>query len=183
MFKNEGKTGKIVAQKQVYAGPIFQLDKQKIETPDGLLVNRDVIVHQTAVTILAFTSDQHVLLNTEYRVGVNAESLSLPAGLINANETAEEAAKRELLEETGYEATKVQELTIITASEGFSTEKVILVVAQINPVKKAAQHFDADEFVNSQLIRYDHLKQLIKQGRIRSAQAIATVGYYEMFGG
>ncbi|WP_226997391.1 hypothetical protein [Pediococcus damnosus] len=76
----------------------------------------------------------------------------------------------------------MRELTTITASEGFSTEKVVLIVAQIDPAKKIAQHFDADEFVNSQLIRYDHLKRLIKQGRIRSAQAIAAVGYYEMFG-
>lgn len=181
MFKNEGISGKILAQKEIYKGPIFTLNKQKIKTPDGLTVDRDVILHGSAVTILAFTADQHVLLNSEYRVGVNAESLSLPAGLINEGETPVQAAKRELIEETGYQAKKIEIMTTSTVSAGFSTEKVVLVLAQIESTKTKQQHFDSDEFVNSQLIRYSHLKQLIAQGRVRSSQAIATVGYYEMF--
>lgn len=181
MFKNEGLPGEILDSKQIYKGPIFTLSQQKIKTPDGLTIDRDVILHGSTVTILAFTPNQHVLLNTEYRVGVNAESLSLPAGLINEGETPLQAAKRELIEETGYQTTKTEIMTTSTVSAGFSTEKVTLILAQIEPQKTESQHFDSDEFVNSQLIRYSHLKQLIAQGRIRSSQAIAAVGYYEMF--
>ncbi|WP_412988538.1 NUDIX hydrolase [Pediococcus siamensis] len=181
MFKNEGVAGEILAQKIIYTGPIFKLSKQKIKTPDGLTVDRDLILHQDAVTVLAFTPDQHVLINTEYRVGVNAESLSLPAGLINEGETPVMAAKRELQEETGFQAHQIEVMTTVTPSSGFSSEKVILVLARIDAVPTAQRHFDADEYVNSQLIRYEHLKELIQHNRVRAAQAVAAVGYYEMF--
>lgn len=83
LFEKVGRPGKVLSTTPVYHGPIFDLVKQTIETPDGLEVKRDLIQHGNAVTILAMTADDQVVLGSEYRVGRNAETISLPAGLIN----------------------------------------------------------------------------------------------------
>ncbi|NRO48305.1 ADP-ribose pyrophosphatase [Lactobacillus helveticus] len=59
-------------------------------------------------------------MTSEYRAGVNSDSVSLPAGIVNPGETSEQAAKRELQEEAGYIADTVTKMTRITSSEGFS---------------------------------------------------------------
>lgn len=180
-WTNAGRTGKIQAEKQLYHGPIFKLVQRQIKTPDQLTVSRDVVLHQPAAAILALTADHQVVLNTEFRAGVNHESLSLPAGLLNPGEDPITAAKRELHEETGYIAHDLHKLTTITSSEGFTNERVTLVLAKIDPQEKIATNFDRDEFVNSQLIPLTQLVDLIKAGTVQSAQTVAAVSYYTAF--
>jgi len=176
-----GRKGKILKQKEVYQGPIFKLVKQTIETPDGLTVERDLIQHGDAVTILAITPDDRIVLNTEYRVGLNAETISLPAGLINAGEDPLPAAERELQEETGYLAHDSQIMTKITSSEGFTTETVNLILTHIDPTERGERHFDADEFVNNELVPLKKVVALLQAGKIHSAQAVCALTWYLNF--
>ncbi|MFD0898213.1 NUDIX hydrolase [Loigolactobacillus binensis] len=178
---NAGRRGKLLTEKTLYRGPIFDLVQRHITTPDQITVQRDVILHQPAVAILALTADQQVVVNSEYRAGVDQESIALPAGLINPNEAVLTAAKRELSEETGYVAAKLQELTTVTSSEGFTDERVTLVLATIDAKHRVATHFDADEFVNSQLVPFADLITLIQKGTVQSAQTVAAVSYYLAF--
>ncbi|MFC6182349.1 NUDIX hydrolase [Lactiplantibacillus daowaiensis] len=176
-----GRAGKILKQEQVYQGPIFNLLKRTIETPDGLRVERDLIDHGNAVTILALTADDQVVLNTEYRVGRNAETISLPAGLINPGEQPLVAATRELQEETGYIAHDSRVMTAITSSEGFTNETVHLILTHIDPTEHGERHFDADEFVNTQLVPLTQVIDLMRAGKLRSAQAVCALNWYLNF--
>ncbi|ANK60357.1 NUDIX hydrolase [Loigolactobacillus backii] len=176
-----GRQGNILAEKVLYVGPIFSLVQQKIKTPDDLTIQRDVVQHRPAVAMLAMTSDQQVLINVEYRAGTNSENIALPAGLINPGEDVLAAAKRELQEETGYVATNLREMTTVTSSEGFTDEKVTLILADISREMLAAKHFDQDEFVNSQLMPFTKVKELVQQGVIHSAQTVSAIGYYLAF--
>jgi len=176
-----GRTGQILKEQSVYQGPIFDLVKQTIKTPDGLTVDRDLIKHGDAVTILAITDDDQVVVNTEYRVGLNAETISLPAGLINAGEAPLAAATRELQEETGYIAHDSQVMTAITSSEGFTSETVNLILTHIDPTEHGERHFDADEFVNNQLVPLRQVIDLLRAGKIRSAQAVCALTWYLNF--
>lgn len=181
IFEKVGRTGKVLKQTPVYQGPIFNLVKQEIETPDGLKVERDLINHGNAVTILAMTDDDQVVLGSEYRVGRNAETIGLPAGLINEGEDPLMAAKRELQEETGYVAHDPQVMTAISSSEGFTNETVSLILTHIDPSEHAAKHFDHDEYVNTQLVPLTKVIALIKDGKIRSAQGICALTWYLNF--
>ncbi|RRK10114.1 NUDIX hydrolase [Lactiplantibacillus garii] len=180
-FNKVGRAGKILKQTPVYHGPIFDLVKQEIKTPDGLTVERDLIDHGNAVTILALTADDQVVLGSEYRVGRNAETVSLPAGLINGDEDPLVAAKRELQEETGYVAHDSRVMTQISSSEGFTNETVSLILTHIDPTEHAAKHFDHDEYVNTQLVPLTHVIELLKKGQIRSAQGVCALTWYLNF--
>lgn len=181
MLEKLGKNGKILAEKAIYQGQIFKLVQQEIQTPDQMTVKRDVVLHKPAVAVLALTPEQQVVVNVEYRAGVNHESLSLPAGLLNDGETPLVAAKRELQEETGYVARNLKIMTTITSSEGFTDEKVTLVLAQIEADQQATKHFDHDEFVTSGLMAYQDLRTKIQTGTVTSAQTVSAVGFYELF--
>lgn len=182
MINFNPEPGKILDSKTMYDGPIFTVRQQHISTPDGLTIERDLIDHGQSAVILALTADgKQALLGREYRVGVNREAISLPAGLINPGETPEQAARRELGEETGYVAGDMHELLTVTASEGMTNEIQHCFLTTIDPSKRIAKHFDADEFVNSSLVDLADIVTAIKQGQITSAQTIATVSYYYAF--
>lgn len=180
-FVNAGRPGKVQTENQRYHGYIFDFVQRQIKTPDHIVVTRDVILHRPAVAILALTADQQVVVNSEYRAGVNQESIALPAGLLNENEDALTAAPRELSEETGYVAHDLKVLTTVASSEGFTDERVTLVLAHIDATERVATHFDADEFVNSQLVPFSELVTLVRNGTVQSAQTVAAVGYYLAF--
>ncbi|RDG26623.1 NUDIX hydrolase [Lactiplantibacillus plantarum] len=181
LFEKVGRPGKVLSTTPVYHGPIFDLVKQTIQTPDGLEVKRDLIQHGNTVTILAITADDQVVLGSEYRVGRNAETISLPAGLINAGEDPLTAAARELQEETGYIAHEPQIMTQISSSEGFTDETVSLILTHIDPQEHGERHFDADEYVNTQLVPLSKVIDLLKNGQIRSAQGICAITWYLNF--
>ncbi len=181
IFKNVGRAGKVLKSTPVYHGPIFDLVKQEIETPDGLKVERDLIDHGNAVTILALTADDQVVLGSEYRVGRNAETVSLPAGLINGDEDPLVAAQRELEEETGYLAHDSQVMTQISSSEGFTNETVSLILTHIDPQEHGQKHFDHDEYVNTKLVPLTEVIAMMKRGEIRSAQGICALSWYLNF--
>ncbi|WP_179395407.1 NUDIX hydrolase [Lacticaseibacillus absianus] len=176
-----GHSGRILSTDTVYTGPIFSVLKQTIDTPDGLRVTRDLIQHAPAVAMLALTVDDQVLVNREYRVGVNRESFALPAGLMEPDETPTAAAMRELAEETGYLAQAVTPLVAIHSSEGMTDELVHLMLVTLDVDQRTARHFDQDEFVTTALVPLDTVITAMRDGRITSAQSVAALSYYMAF--
>ncbi len=181
MFKNWHQHGQIIDQKSVYQGRVFNVNQLHIQTPDGLKVERDLIHTDPTITILAMTDDEQIVMSSEYRVGVNGDSVSLPAGIVNPGETPEQAAKRELREETGYVAKSVQKMTRITSSEGFMDQFADLMLIRFDPQNRGHQHFDHDEFVTSNLVPLTQVLEWIKSGQITAAQTVSAVGYYQLF--
>lgn len=181
MTSFKAEKGKINSKEILYQGPIFTLEKLNVTTPDGLTVNRDLIRHPDAVSILAFDDDDNVLVNREYRVGVNQETLAIPAGMLEANEDPLIGAQREIKEETGYELDQYEVMTSVTTSEGFTNERIYLIVGHFDPSKRSKTNFDDDEFVTTKRIPFTQLLKWIEAGTVQSAQTISAVGYYQMF--
>jgi ADP-ribose pyrophosphatase len=180
-IQSDTAKGKILSSTTSYTGHIFKVTNHQVQTPDGLTVQRDLIEHAPAVALLAITDDDQVLVNREYRIGINAEAYALPAGLINAGETPLQAAKRELEEETGYLAQSLTPLCAVRSSEGMTDEVVHLFLASVDRDKHVAKHFDQDEFVTSEFVPLNEVLEAVKDGRIASAQSVSAISYYMAF--
>lgn len=111
----------------VYSGPIFSVHKQTVvhsDAPHSPFV-RDVVRHLDAVAVVAMNDEGHIALIEQYRHPLGEYILELPAGLMdNDSEDAEQTARRELIEETGFAAMEMNHLCTIASSPGFTDERV-----------------------------------------------------------
>jgi ADP-ribose pyrophosphatase len=108
---------KLVSSRSVYRGPAFSVVSDRVREPGGIVVQRDVVRHSGSVVIMAVEEDgkeQRVLLVRQYRYAAGRDLWELPAGRIDEDEAALPAAKRELLEETGYTAQNCKRRFIFT---------------------------------------------------------------------
>src|ERR1700733_11659062 len=99
---------RLLSSRVVYRGPVFSVVTDYVQEPGGIRARRDVIRHSGSVVVLAVDDSNkppRVLLERQYRHAANGYLWELPAGRVDPGEKALHAAKRELLEETGYAAT------------------------------------------------------------------------------
>jgi 8-oxo-dGDP phosphatase len=121
-------------------GKIVQLRQDTVQLPDGELVSRDVVEHPGAVAIVALDEQSRVLMIRQYRHPAGATLWELPAGLRDvAGEPLAETARRELAEETGYQADDWRILTDYLSSPGISTERLRIFLARGLTMAAAAE--------------------------------------------
>jgi 8-oxo-dGDP phosphatase len=120
---------------------IVTLKQDDVQLPDGELVVREVVEHPGAVAIVAIDEADRVLMIRQYRHPVRSMLWELPAGLRDVpGEPPLETARRELLEEAGYQAGDWHELADYLSSPGISTEQVRVYLARNLTVVPAGQH-------------------------------------------
>lgn len=126
---------RVLSSKTAYKGKIFSVTTDEVEEPGGVRARRDVVRHNGSVVVLAIDSssnpsDPDVLLIRQYRHAAGKFLLELPAGRIEPGEKLIPAAKRELLEETGYRAKRWSRLVSYYASPGFLAEAMNILLAE-----------------------------------------------------
>lgn len=117
---------KTLQQKRIFAGNMINLRVDTVELPNGKESTREVVEHPGAVTVLAYTGSNELLMVRQYRYAVGQETLELPAGKLDPEEAPEECAARELEEETGFRPRRVKLLGKFYTSPGFSDEVMYL---------------------------------------------------------
>ena len=165
---------KTVESKVVYQGKILSLRLDDVILPNGKSSKREVVEHAGAVAVVAVTNDQKVLLVKQYRYPVGEVLLELPAGGLNQGEAPLKCAKRELKEETGWEATDWEELPAFYSTPGFTNEKMYLFLAK-NLTYTGQQDLDEDEFIQVISVPLDEILNMIHQGKIRDAKSIVGI--------
>jgi ADP-ribose pyrophosphatase len=167
---------KLISSRTVYRGPVFWVTTDDVQEPGGVRAHRDVIHHTGSVVILAVDeslSTPRVLLERQYRHAANGYLWELPAGRIDPGENALHAAKRELLEETGYTAKSWRRILHFYASPGFVAETMSVFLA--TGLKAGPAHPEADEVIQKRLVPLATALRMVLRGTIRDAKTIASV--------
>ena len=170
---------KLINSTEIFNGNIMQIRKDKVLLPDGNTAFREICRHNGGVCILAIDDTGKCAVVKQYRHAVGGEIIELPAGKLEAGENdTGVAAARELEEETGASAGRLIHLGSIYSSPGFCTEVIHIYLA--SRIKIGKPHPDSTEFLNSEWIPYQTLKEMIADGRILDAKTISAVALAEI---
>jgi ADP-ribose pyrophosphatase len=158
-----------VKSEKIFEGKIVNLRVDTVELENQKYAKREIVEHKSAACILAVNNDK-ILLVRQYRKAIEEFIYELPAGILNIAEEPQEAALRELEEETGYTAGKIKLIYEFYTSPGFSNEKVYLFEAS-DLVYKAV-NFDEDECIETIEVTKDEAKKMIDTGRITDSKTL-----------
>mgnify|MGYP001824574296 CR=1 FL=1 len=131
--------------RRVQHGARFDLITETVDLPNGHRVALDLLPHPGASAVVPFLDDETVLLIRQYRHAVGGELLEIPAGKLDPGEAPEVCAARELEEETGQRAGRLEKLGAIWTSPGFTDEVIHLYVAR--DLTPTSQRLEADEII------------------------------------
>jgi len=164
---------KILSSREVTRNPIFRVAEEHAVAPDGFQIRRSIVQHGGSAVMLAVDERGRVLLVRQYRLPARASLWELPAGRLDEGETPLKAARRELLEETGYRARTWKKLVSFYASPGYVSEKLTIFVAtgltggQARPME--------DERIECRWFTQRELRAWIRAGKLRDAKTLIGV--------
>jgi len=167
---------RLVSSRTVYRGPVFWVTTDHVEEPGGVRARRDLIHHSGSVVVLAVDDSgpsPRVLLERQYRHAANDFLWELPAGRIDPGEHELEAARRELLEETGYTAAKWRRILKFYASPGFVAETMSVFLA--TGLRAGQAQPEEDEIIYKRLVPLPSAVRMVVNGTIRDAKTISSV--------
>lgn len=177
---------RVLSSRISYQGPVFSVTTDEVEEPGGVRARRDVIRHSGSIVVLAVDdlasddlakrgrkAEPRVLLERQYRHAAQSMMWELPAGRIDDGETSLTAAKRELLEETGYSARQWKRILHFYVSPGFLDETMTIYLARGLQAGKAQP--EADERIAVRFFSLSEAKRMAVNGRIRDAKTISGI--------
>ena len=169
--------GKVDGER-VYHGRIISVDRDQVRFPDGSVGTLEMIRHPGAsavVPLLGAGDDPEVLLIRQYRYAADGFLYEIPAGRLDPGETPAECARRELHEETGYTAERVEPLFTMYTTPGFTDEKSHLFLATGLVAGEAMR--EADEFMELVPTRLSRALAMVQQGDITDAKTALALLY------
>gem|GEM_PF-78997 len=168
---SERISAKLNETKTIYKGRVFTLASDNITLPNGVTTGIDIIRHPGAAAMVPMLNKNTVLLIKQYRYAAGGFIWEIPAGTLNPGESPLECAKRELVEETGYSADKLEKLTEIVPVPGYSDERIHIYLA--TGLVKAVQKLDKDEILNVHEINMNDALKMIAKGEIIDSKTIS----------
>ncbi len=163
----------------VQKGKIIDYYQDTVQVPNGNVVKWDFIGHKGAAAMLAVREDGKLLMVRQWRNALDRYTLEIPAGGLNgAEEPTETAAIRELKEETGYIAGKVEFLLRIHTTVAFCNERIDIYLAR-DLKRQEGQHLDEDEFIDVKAYTLEELVRMIYDGKIEDSKTVCAVMAYK----
>jgi ADP-ribose pyrophosphatase len=168
---------------RVYEGAFLKVRRDRARLPDGSVHGREWVEHPGAAAMLALGDDGRVLVVRQWRYAMRRAYVELPAGKIDAGETALQTAKRELLEETGHVAREWAPLVQIHPAIGFSNELLDIFVARGLELRQPSRP-DAGEVLDVVWVTLEWLLEELRAGRLPDVKThIATLHLERMRSG
>jgi ADP-ribose pyrophosphatase len=174
--KSNSTNARVLSSRVVYRGPAFRVTADHVLEPSGVRTRRDIVHHSGSVVILALDEsgpEPVILLERQYRHAAQQVLWELPAGRIDEGENGLTAAKRELLEETGYTASHWKCILRFYASPGFLAETMDVYSAR--GLRRGKAQPEADEVIRIRTVPLSTAVGMVMKGAIRDAKTIAGV--------
>ena len=160
----------LLGKEDVYAGKKLKVSVEAIRLPSGRETKREVIRHPGAAAIVPLIAPGVVVLIKQFRYCVGKVLWEIPAGTLEEGETPMECAERELIEESGYRAGKLEPMGGFFPAPGFCTEYLsVFLATELEPCASAP---DADEVISAHKVSLDEALRMIDDGEIVDAKTI-----------
>ena len=160
----------ILKEELIYQGRICKFTHDTVTFENGKTGFRDVLHLPGAVAVIAQTAEGKLLFVSQYRHAVETELLEIPAGMLEKGEDPVEAGLRELQEETGYKAARIEKLVEFFTSPGVVKEKIYIYIA--SDLTFVGQHLDADEFLNVKSFTPEEVEDMINNNELQDGKSI-----------
>jgi ADP-ribose pyrophosphatase len=165
---------KTISSQELIRTSIFWVTRDRALDPDGFEIERAIVQHGGSAVVMPVDERKRILLVRQYRLPAKQYLWELPAGRVDPGETPLQAARRELAEETGYRAAKLEKLTMFYPSPGFLAEKMTIYLA--TGLKAGKMTPMEDERITMEWFTAKDLDQLIKAGKILDAKT--QIGFF-----
>lgn len=172
------------ATRRVYTGRVLNLDVDTVQFPDGSSGELEIIRHPGAAAVVPVLSDPKstdpvLLLLRQFRHAAGGPLWEIPAGRLDHGEAPEACARRELREEAGVEPGRLERLTTIWTTPGFTDEAIHLFWA--TDLKPVAHAREPDEFIEVVPKPMTEVLSLIRDGEIRDGKTVVAILYMAGF--
>lgn len=158
--------------KDIYKGKVFDIFEATIQE-GKLTYKREIVYHKGSCVIVPVFADKTVAFVKQYRHAAGKYLLEIPAGTLNLNEDPKFGAARELEEEIGVKAAKIEKLTEFYVSPGFLTEKMFVYIA--TDFTESRQNLDEDEILTIERLSFPEIFKMIKDNEFEDAKTMLSL--------
>ncbi|MGH2448323.1 MAG: NUDIX hydrolase [Chloroflexota bacterium] len=164
----------VLALTTVFEGELFTVYSEAVELPKGGQVMREVVSHPSVVGMLPILADGRIVLVRQYRLSTRKVLLEIPAGAVEKGEKPEDAALRELAEETGYRAGSIEQISSFYTSPGYSNEYLYLYRVENLEAGLPTEHREQIQVVK---LTVDEAMERAKAGEVDDAKTLLALQY------
>jgi ADP-ribose pyrophosphatase len=157
----------------LYHGRAFNVRRDEIRLPDGKIARLEIVDHVGAVTLVPVDDQNHVWFVRQYRHPAGEVLLELPAGMVEPGEAPLDCARREIREEIGMAAGRIEPIGEYYLAPGYSTEFMHVFLAR--DLRPDPLPGDADEFISTEPIPLEVVLRMIENGKIHDAKTLASL--------
>ena len=170
--------------RRIYTGKVLNLDIDRVRFPDGSVGELEMIRHSGASAVVPFLSDlagddPHLLLIKQYRYAANGYVYEIPAGRLDPGEAPADCARRELREETGCSAERMDFLMTMYTTPGFTDERIHLFMA--TGLTPGETGHESDEFLTLEPVPLARALEMIRDGVIQDGKTALGILYVAGF--
>ena len=166
---------KKVRSRLLHRGRHFSFYQDEVELPEGRRTVRDIVRHPGAVAILPVLPDGRIVLVKQYRYAAGRKLLEIPAGTLEPGEQPLECARRELREETGYEAGEMVNLLSCFMAPGYSSEAIQFFIAR--SLREVGKDLEPDEEIEIERLTLEEAVNKVEENAIEDAKTVIGILY------
>jgi ADP-ribose pyrophosphatase len=163
----------ILDSRQLFTGPIFEIERDRIRDLDGSEIVRDVVRHPGGAGALPFFPDGRVALVRQYRHPARRDLLEIPAGRIEPGESPEWCARREVEQEIGFRVGRLTPLAAFYSTPGFCEELLsVFLATELSP---GQQQLDHDERIEILYLPFEQALRMAREGEIEDSKTLIAL--------